>query len=86
MSELVLLLAPFIVNFLAAQTKRVGATEWIKANKNYFRAGLAVVAFLVIIAKSALLGEELDIVSTTTAVETVLVWASSQGVYFLGKK
>ena len=86
MELLITAITPLLVNFVAAQAKSIGAKQWIKAHKGYFRIALLVLSFVLIVGKSALLGEELDIVSLNTLIETGFAFFSSQGVYLIAKK
>ncbi len=86
MEVILLAAAPFVVNFVTQQVKRLKTIELSGSRVALIRTLAVVFSFLATVLGGWASGEVLDPQVTTTFVETVLVFAGSQLTYYLYPK
>lgn len=88
MENLLLLLSPVLVALAVQLTKKVTSSVKVSTprRKALLRLLVAILSYGTIVGAAVLNGVEVDPVAVETLVGAVLVFASSQGLYFLGKK
>lgn len=90
MSELFLLLSPFVVSLLSSAVKKFIAGP-LSVLKNGYRRGIlrfivALLAYGSIIGGASLSGVAIDPAASMIFVEAFGVFLASSGVYFIAKK